>query len=383
VALTLPCYGTREEVRQALDVKQAAWNNTQVDRAIDAARDSVDKLCNRQFYPNDSTVWIDWPNFQRAYPWRVWLDAAELADVTVNPPVVTTGGDPASNTPGTVIPDSAIFWGNPRYNPPFTYFELDRSQSYSFGSGSTPQRSISVTGTFGYQLKTSPSGTLASSALSTDTAITASASGLTLAGVGDMLIMGMSAGSERMLITDARFTSTSIAFTGLTTASMADNILAVPDGTQFSQGEVVQIDTEWCLIQNILGNNLQLKRAWDGSILAAHTSGAIWAKRQFSVLRGQFGTSAADYSSGAQMYINVVPGLVKELAVAEAVTSLTQETASYANAPASTGAKAGAGISVNLSGDAITRQAAAGAGLFDLRDRCFAAYGRKGRSRVV
>jgi len=61
MAIVLPAYCTRGEVRRALDVKSAAWNNAQVDRAIDAARDSVEALCHRRFYPEDTTHQWDWP----------------------------------------------------------------------------------------------------------------------------------------------------------------------------------------------------------------------------------------------------------------------------------------------------------------------------------
>jgi hypothetical protein len=358
MALTLPTPATREEVRRALSVKQAAWNDDQIDRAIDAARESVEQLCHRKFYPNDTTHEWDWPSFQRAYPWRIWFDAAELADVTVNPPVVTTGG--------TVIPASDILWGNPRYAPPYTYLELDRSTSAAFGSGSTPQRDISISGTYGYWLKTAAAGTLAANVLIGDSSITVSSGGLI--GVGDLLI----AASERMLVIDAAYVSTGVAFTGLTTASMADNILAVPDGTKFAQGEVLQIDTEWCLIQNILGDNLMLKRAWDGSILTAHSSGTIYARRLLSVLRGQLGTAAAAHSSGDALVISVVPALVKQLGVAEAIVSVTQEPGAYAGSSGSSPDQ-----------DGQQKGPAPGQGIPDLRDRCRAAHGRKARTRVV
>jgi len=358
MALVLPAYCTRSEVRRALDVKQAAWNDDQVDRAIDSARDSVEGLCHRRFYPEDKTVSWDWPSYQMAYPWRLWLDAAELADVTVNVPVVTSGG--------TVIPSADILWGNPRYAPPYTYLELNRSTLAAFGGGITPQRSISIAGTYGYWRKTAPAGTLAANALIGDTVVTVSSGGLI--GVGDLLI----AGTERMIVTDAYYVSTAVAFTGLTTASMADNILAVPDGTKFAQGEVLQLDTEWCLIQNILGNNLQLKRAWDGSILVAHTSGTIWARRKLAVLRGQLGTAAAAHTSGDALSISVVPALVKQLAVAEAVVSVTQEPGAYAGSSGSSPDQ-----------DGQTKGPPPGQGIPDLRNRCFTQHGRKARQRVV
>src|SRR5215472_16283320 len=130
--LVRPCYCTREEARAAADVQLASYSDARIDRAIQSASTDVDRLCARNFMLNDTTAYFDWPHYQYAYPWRLWLDAAELADVTVNIPVVNSGGQ--------VIPNSAIFWGNPSYagivqGPPFTYFELDRSQNFNFGNG--------------------------------------------------------------------------------------------------------------------------------------------------------------------------------------------------------------------------------------------------------
>jgi hypothetical protein len=358
MALVLPAYCNRDEVRRALDVKQAAWNDEQVDRAIDAARDSVEQLCNRQFYPEDKTVFFDWPNRQQAPPWKLWFDGAELADVTANVPVVTSGGQ--------VIPAADILWGNQKSAPPYTWLELDRSTSATFGLGDTPQRDIAIEGTYGYWTKTAPAGTLVTSVTSADTVISISAGGKI--GAGDLLIIN----SERMIITDAHYADTAIGFTGLTTASMADNILAVPDGTAFAQGEALQLDTEWCLVQNILGNNLMLKRAWSGSILAAHTSGTVWARRQLSVLRGQLGTAAASHNGGTVMSVSVVPGIVKQLSVAESLVAVTQEPGAYAGSSGSV--------------DTSTGQQPGpppGQGLPDLRDRCYGAVGRKARTRAI
>jgi hypothetical protein len=358
MALVLPAYCNRDEVRRALDVKQAAWNDEQVDRAIDAARDSVEQLCNRVFYPEDKILPFDWPNRQQAPPWKLWLDSAELADITVNVPVVTSGGK--------VIDASQVFWGPPRDAPPYTWLELNRATAAAFNTADTPQRSISIDGTFGYWLKTAPAGTLTAAATSADTVITVSAGGRI--GAGDLITVN----SERMIITDAHYADTAVGFTGLTTASMADNILAVPDGTAFAQGEALQLDTEWCLVQGILGNNLMLKRAWSGSILAAHTSGTVWARRQLSVLRGQLGTAAASHNGGTVMSVSVVPGIVKQLSVAESLVAVTQEPGAYAGssgpADSSGGQQPGP---------------PPGQGLPDLRDRCYGAVGRKARTRAI
>lgn len=351
MAVYEPCYCTREDVKSAADILQTADYNVHVDSAIQAAAADVRRLCKRRFHNVDETNYWNWPNFQYAYPWRIWFDERELADVTVNVPVVTTGS--------TVIPAGAIFWGPWNYSPPFTFLELDRSQSYSFGLGDTPQRDVSITGTFGYWIQSKAAGTLAADAGGSDATITVSDS--SVVGVGDTITIG----SERMLVSDRALTDTGVAFTGLTEALANDNVLTVPDGTAFAVGEVLGFDSELCLITNIIGDNLTLIRAWDGSSLAAHTSGDIYAARQLSVLRGGFGTAAASHTSGDAITALIYPGQVRELAIAESLNYVAQKSATYARTLAA------------------QSSAVPGAGLPDLRARVYEAFGRKARQRVI
>lgn len=350
------CYCTREDVKSALDIKVTARNNVQVDRAIQAASRSVDGLMHRVFYVSYTTKYTDWPNFQYAYPWRIWLDRAELADISVTVPVVTTGGD--------LIPAANILWGHPRYSPPYTYLELDRSTSSSFGHGGTPQRDVAITGAFGFDLRTAPAGALAA-AVSDTTSATVTLTNGAVAGVGDTLVVD----AERMLVTEkASVTSGQTQQgSGCTTASNADNALGVTDGTQYAMNEVLTLDSERLLVLDIVGNNLTVKRAWDGTVLALHSGATVYAIRRLTVTRGAFGTTAATHLISTPASKALVPSLIQELAVAEAAVMVVQEMGAYAG--------------VQGSGDnAVSR---IGQGLPDLRKRALAAYGRKARTRTV
>jgi len=361
-----PCYCTREEVKRALDVKQAAYANVRVDRVIQSATESVEGLTQRKFFIMDDTRFKDWPNYDYSYPWRTWLDQDELADVTVNVPVVNSGG--------VVIANNTILWGDPtKPHAPFTYFELNRSLNSSFGNGPTPQREISITGTFGYWLTLLGAGTLAASCLIGDQTITVSEGDTP--GVGDLVIID----SERMIVTDATYTNTGISPSGASTASAADNIIGVPSGAAFAAGETVMYDTEWMLVQAIYGNNLTVKRAYDGSVLQAHTGGTLWARRLLTVLRGQLGTTAAGHNNGEAISVLAIPGLVKDLAIAEAVTTLTGEVSGYAQSNAR---GAGSAVRRTVSATSFT-EPSPGVGLPDLRDRVMTRYGRQARSRVI
>lgn len=353
MAVTRAAYCTRQDVKRSLDIKETARQNWLIDQAIQTASRNIDAHMHRRFYPEDTTFYVDWPNFQRAYPWRIWFDAAELADVTVNVPVVTSGG--------VVIPNSAIFWGNPRSSPPYTYLELNRSQPFSFGVGSTPQRDVQITGTRGYQLDTDPAGTLAADITSSATTLTVSNSALL--GVGSLLIIG----AERILCQDAAMTDTGQTnLSGATTNLASDNTITVTDGTKISVDETIAIGGERMLAVDVTGNVVTVIRAWDGSVLATHTAGtAIYAARLYTVGRGQLGTTAATHPSGTAISVFRYPDLIRELATAEASNIVLQRTGGYAELESGGQAQALA------------------AGLPDLWDEATTAHGRVARQRVI
>jgi hypothetical protein len=361
-----PCYATREQVKRALDVKQASYDDVRVDRAIMAASDAVEAICQRIFYINDTTKQFDWPNYQYSYPWRLWLDQNELA---APPTLVTTG----SLLPvPVVIPVSAIICQPVNNGPPFTSIELRRDLDFAFGYNTTPQLDIAITGTFGYWMNTVQAGSLAAPMLAGDTTLTASDS--VSIGVGDLVFCD----SERMVVTDSAYTNTGVSFSGLSTASAADNQVGVPNGALFSAGETLLVDSEWLLVLSVIGNTLNVKRAWDASVVAAHTGGTLWARRLYSVLRGQLGTISVGHASAEGLTTMAIPGLVRETAIAEAEVWLTQEPTAYGGGAIQprTRAATRTGGQVN--------EAVPGTGLPDLRDRLAnSIYCRKARSRVI
>src|SRR5260370_25571277 len=117
MTMTGVCYCTRDAVKNALDIKESARVNAQIDRALGAGRDAVEDLCKRKFYPLVATRVWDWPNFQRAYPWRLWLNQHELISVTT------------LTSHGVVLPPASHFLEPPNPGPPFTRLDLNRSSS--------------------------------------------------------------------------------------------------------------------------------------------------------------------------------------------------------------------------------------------------------------
>lgn len=365
--ISRPCYCTREEVRLALDIQQSAYADHKLDRALASGSGSVDRLCMRRFYTQIKTYHFDWPNYQYAYPWRLWLDERELAGV---PTLIESG--PFLTTPVQIPTANCLFL--PETGPPYTEIQLRRDLNSTFGNNTTPQFDILITGPFGYWLNTLPAGTLAV-ALPDGTGTTLQASSGAFFDVGDTLIID----TESMLVTDSQYVNTTIQFSaGCTTASAADNTMTVPDGTKFSAGEIILIDSEWMLIQYIIGNSLIVKRAYSGSVLTTHTApGNVFAKRLFTVTRGALGSTAAAHLINAPMSIREIPELVKELSLAEAVVTLIQTPAGYANDSQATW------MGQQQRGQGSQKEAWPGTGIPDLRQRCEEAYARKARSRVI
>src|SRR5258708_5220130 len=130
MAVSEPCYVTREALKKALDVKVTARSDDDVDRAIPAAPRLVHGQLHRVFYPVDAVRYWPWPNYQRTAPWRLWLDQWELAAKPTAEDAVTAGG--------VVIPIAECFFEPVNSGPPFTSLELNRSTAAAFGAGPTP-----------------------------------------------------------------------------------------------------------------------------------------------------------------------------------------------------------------------------------------------------
>lgn len=352
-----PVYATREDVMRALDSKPTARNARQIDRALQSASRDVDALCHRRFYPEHATRYFDWPDSQYRPSWRLWLDDSELISLTS----ITSGG--------TAIATSDVLLEPNRSGPPFNRVEINIGTNAAWGGGSTHQRDITITGLFGYRLDETTVGTL-TAAVATTTATTATVTGAASAelGIGSVLRID----SERMLVTNRTMTDTGQNVDGAGLTAQQNNVtVAVTDGTAFAVDEVLLIESERMLIVDIAGNNLTVQRAWDGSVLAAHTAGVdIYAARTLTVTRGALGTTAATHPSGAAVVRWDPPGLVRDLTIAEAMNRITNEQAGYAR--------------TRRTGESKSNdQALTARDLPALREQAYNAHGRKARTRGV
>lgn len=350
--ITAPCLCTREDVMSALDIKLTARQTGQVDRAVQSAVGIVTGQLHRSFIPWTGTRYFDWPGNTSSAPWILRLDQHELVSVT------------RLEAGGIVIPESDYFLEPNGSGPPYTRIEVNIATQSAFSSGPTTQRAIAVTGTFaGCPLDTAPAGTLDGAISST--AVTCIVTDSAALGVGDVLVLG----TERLLATDKRMTDTGVTLAAALTASANDVVLTVSSSSGApTEGELLLVDGERMLVVDAAGTTLTVKRAYDGSTLATHASGAaVYAPRLIAVMRGISGTTAAAHDDGAAISRHLVPPLIRQLAAAEALTQVMQEGAGWAR-------MAGAGDNQR---EVLSR------GLGVLRDQAYTAYGRKARIRAV
>lgn len=347
-------YCTREDVKQAADFTQTARNDSRIDRALLAASRSIDGLCHRTFYPETDTRFWDWPSGQYARPWRLWLDASELISVTA----VSSGG--------VDIPLDIVLLEPNQYGPPYNQLQVNISSSSGFVGGFTHQRDISITGLFGYRDDTTATGTTASGLDATQTTLDVTAEASALLGVGSLIRLD----EERILVTGRRQLDTGQTITTDLDVQSKAVLVHVTDGTQFTDGEVILIDGERVLIVDIAGNTLSVRRSWDGSTLAAHTTGAaVYAPRRLTVRRAVLGTVAAIHTSGAPVQRWDPPALVRQLAIGEALATAGLESAGYSL--------------ILRSGEGGTERRRDESGIKALRAQVYDTHGRKARARAV
>lgn len=315
--MTSPLYATIEEVRTATDVKAAAHAADRVKRVIDSASRSVEDLTNRLFYPLAETRYYDWPSRQQTGPSWVLELAADLLSLTS----LTSGGD--------TISTGDVFLEPSRYGPPWRRIEIDLSTSASWKAGSSHQRAIAVTGVWGYTAGTAAGSTLAEDLDASETGIDVASSASI--GTGDTILVG----SEYCLVTGRVMldTGVDIAAGGDLTASRADVSLACDTATGIpAVGETILIGSERMLVVDAAGTTLTVRRAYDGTTLAAHAAAeSIYAPRTLTVERGALGTTAATHTTGDTVYRHAVPGPVRDLVVAEAIVRLGHEASGYAS----------------------------------------------------
>ncbi|HEY6494946.1 MAG TPA: hypothetical protein VIZ43_16855, partial [Trebonia sp.] len=370
-----------DETARSIDFRPGIDEQAAMARALTSAASNIDGQMKRVFYPFDGPRFFDWPNQggsgggQYADPWRLWFDQNDMVCMT------------AFVTGGVSIPLNTVFLEPVNSGPPYTYMELDRSSNAAFGGNSqTPQHSLVPSGTWGYGADADQVAALAAD-VSSGTATVVLSDG-SQAGVGDLLILGYGRGpapfpsalgyagaiqpylGERVLVTAKAAADTGLAQSGsgCTTEVDSDQALTWTGTGGLNTGEVVVLDQEQMLVEQVIGTTATVRRAWNGTTLAAHTTGAeIFACRSLTVWRAQLGTAPSSYTTGAAVHKHRVPSLIRDLSIAEAVNQVLQEGSGYARTV----------------GSGESEHPAPGMSLADKWDEARTRHGRKARTRAV
>lgn len=342
-------YCTREDVKESLDVKESARMDRVIDRAIEAGSRNIEAITRRVFYPNITTKYFDFPDRVTTYAYRQWID---LPDQLVRLDTLVSGGVTLDNTMYFVEPISL--------GPPYTRIEINVGQSRTFNALETWQRQTVVTGVWGYDLNWEYATVITATVNAAVTSIPVDNSAAV--GVGDLIQIG----DEWLQVTGKAMENTMATVT--LTASKNDVTLTNVD---LNVGEVILVDSERMLVVDVAGTTATVVRAYDGTVLAAHSTASVWAPRSLTVVRGANGSTAASHSSTDAVqdivYRFNYPGPIRQLAIAEALVTLKQGEAAYAR---TVGA-----------GDA--QRESPGKGLQDVRNQVKANYGRRTRTMSV
>lgn len=347
---------TREDVRNAIDVAESPRDNAAVDKALAAVTGSIYGRMKRTFVPVLATRRFDWPNrLNGGSSYRLWLNDNEMLSVSR---VVSGGVELDPTTYFLRRMDS-------REDLAYTHLEIDLGTNSAFVAGNTPQKSIAITGVFcgapfDEEQVAALSAVLAASASAT-VSVTWSSMDY---GVGSVLRID----DERMIVTGRSMLTTGQALGADADASFASNLLSVSDGTAFAIDETLLIGSERMQVVDIAGNSLIVKRAAEATVLAAHLTGAtIYGLTGITVARAQLGTTLAAHSSAAPVLRGRPPGLIGELAVAEAENTLMQRRSGYAR----------------TTGEGENQRESSGRGLAQIRADADALYRRKLRLRSI
>ena len=303
-------YTTREAVKRALGEQSPSGERDKVlDQKIEAASREIENITHRRFIPYTAVKRYSFPYRDMLRAWVLPLDE-DLLSVTT----LTKDDDTA-----TAIAAADFFLEPGNLGPPYSRIEIDLASSAFFGSSSTHQRAVRVTGQWGYCNTTEAAGALAEADDGSETALDVTDS--SLIGIGDTILIG----DEAMFVSAKALLDTTANTAGALVASKSETTVPVNTGTLVKDGEIITIDSERMFVESISGNNLTVIRGYDGSALASHANPSdVYAPRTLTVVRASEGTTAASHSTAAAISRYVAPYDIVNLCEAIAIFEYMQ-----------------------------------------------------------
>ncbi len=307
----------RESVKRA--VRAAGPDkDSQVDRLIEAASLGIERATRRYFIPRTETRLYRWPQRRPGLSYVLELDQDLISATSVK--------TKAQDASPTTIAAGDYFLEPANMGPPYNRIEIDLSSTAALEAGDTPQRSISVAGSWGSGNVTQAAGTVSSGLAADSTATSMMCSNGSLIEVGDTLLVE----SEQLFISNRATISISQLLDGALTATKSQTSVTVDSGAAFNAGEQIAVDSERMYVESVTGNELTVVRAYDGSTLAAHAdNAAVLVYRTLTIERGVNGTAGATHTDGTAISRYRPPQDVAQLCLAEAVAAYHQEGAGW------------------------------------------------------
>lgn len=302
-------YTTREAIKRAGAINSTLWDSV-IDAEVEAASREIDKLTGRRFIPVTATRRYAWPAPAPRAAWLLMLD-----DDLLSVSSLTKDDDTA-----TAIAATDYFLEPGNDGPPYSWIEIDLSSTAYFSMSATHQRAIRVTGSWGYSNDTAAAGTVSSGLASDATATALVCSDASKIDVGDTLVCE----SEQLFVSERATADTTADLNDTLTASVSDVTVTVTNGALVKAGEVILVDSERMLVQSVTGNDLTVIRAYEGTTLAAHSTGAsVYAFRTLTVTRGVNGTTAVTHANSTALSKYQPPADIRQLCRALALQRLS------------------------------------------------------------
>ncbi len=315
-------YTNRERIKRGMNI-DTALRDVVVDEMIESVSRTIEMMTRRFFIPRTETHLFRWPEPRAGRSGDILIVDQDLL-------AVTTLQSEAQDASPTTIASSDYFLepNNPQVDGETRYdrIELDQSASASFQPGATAQRSISVLGSWGYTNRTRSVGTV-SSGLTVADVTEFVCSNASLVGVGDTLLIE----SEQLFISERAFAdlSKNMSDPGIT-ASVANTELTTEASPGVLAGEVIRLDEEQMLVLAVVGAQLSVVRAHNGTVLAIHPAETdIFIDRTLTVERGVNGTTVATHADATAISKYAPPTDVIGYCVAETIARVSQESAAW------------------------------------------------------
>jgi len=278
-------YTSRESVKRALNINGIA-RDTFIDESIEAMSREIDRWTRRIFIPKTQTRLYEWPARQSTRGYILWLDFDLLS--------ITTLQTKAQDSSPTTIASTDYFLEPNNDGPPYDRIEIDLSSTAAWESGDTPQRSISVAGSWGYSDNTRSVGTVSSGLANSAAATALVCSDASVIDVGDTLLIE----SEQTFVSERAFADLAKNMNDASiTASVANNSLTGESGHGVLAGETIRLDDEEMFVESVSGTTIVVARQYNGTLLASHATAVdIFINRTLTIERAVNGTTAVTHA---------------------------------------------------------------------------------------